>query len=225
MEYIINVGTDIETSKLSIELANKYEKIYCAVGVHPHDAKDIYDKGLETIKELAKSKKVIGIGEIGLDYYRNISPVEIQKDVFTKQINIANELNLPIIVHDRDAHNDILKILKEQKASKIGGVMHCFSGNIDFAKSVLDIGFYISFAGNITFKKSAFNGVIKFVPIDKIFIETDCPFLTPEPFRGRRNEPLRVQLTAKKISEIKNMDIEKVAEITSKNIKQLFKIS
>lgn len=225
IKLIVNVGIDLYSSEKSIELSNKYNEIYATVGFHPHFAKDFSSKIKERFYELAKNKKVVAIGEIGLDYYRNLSSRDKQKEVFRELIRFAIELNLPIVIHDRDATSDIMGILQEEHSDKVGGVMHCFSGDLESAYKFVEMGFYISFAGPITYsnnKKSP--PIIKALPIEKMLIETDCPYLTPEPNRGKRNEPLYVKDTAQMIAKIKNISIDEVARITTENAKKAFRI-
>jgi len=226
VKKMVAIGTNYSDSKRGVEIANEISYVYTSIGWHPHDTKDIGDlSNLMKIMQLSESEKVVAYGEIGLDYFKKYSPVDIQKKFFRYQINIAKELNLPIIVHDRDANDDVVKILKEEKAEKVGGVIHCFSGDINYAKKVLDMNFYISFPGTITFKKNIENAkkIINTIPFNKILIETDSPFLTPEPFRGKRNEPAFVKYVAEKVAEFKNISFEKVAKITTENCLRLFK--
>lgn len=221
---ILNASADIKSSYESVKLAEKYDFIYAAVGVHPHSAEEMNDKFLEEIVSLAKNNKVVAIGEIGLDYYYDNSPRDIQKIWFIKQIEAAKKLNLPIIVHDRDAHEDTLKIIKEA-AKCCTGVLHCYSGSVEMAKELINLDFYISFTGAITFKNAKKSiEVIKYIPEDRLLIETDCPYLTPEPFRGKRNFPGHVKYVAQKIAEIRKLPFEHVAKVTSENAKRLFRI-
>ena len=229
VKLIITIGTNLNDSKKCVEIAESYRYVYASVGWHPHDTKNIgnFDNILK-IMELAKnSKKVVAIGEIGLDFFKNYSPHDIQEKYFRIQINVAKELNLPIIIHDRDAHEKVYEILKEEKANEVGGVFHCFSGDYEFAKKLFDINFLISFPGTITFKKNREKAanLVKKVPLDKILTETDAPFLTPEPFRGKRNEPAYVKYVAMKIAEIKNIDLEKICDKIVENTKNIFKIN
>jgi len=223
---IIHIGFDKESSLNACSMAEKYEDIYAAVGVHPHDAKDASDDVLELIYNLAKTKKkVVAVGEIGLDYYRDLSPRDVQKRVFSHQIALAKELDLPIVVHDRDAHGDVLKILKEERAGRVGGILHCFSGSREMAEECIKMGFYISFAGPITYSNARrLVEVARYVPLDRFLIETDCPYLTPEPYRGKRNEPAYVKLVAQKAAEIKGITFEELAKITTANAKEVFRI-
>lgn len=220
---IINIGSDLTTSKLSIELAKEYDFIYATVGIHPHDATKFNDNVYSSFLELAQKEKVVGIGEIGLDYYRNLSPQPIQQQVFRQFIRLAKTTNLPIIVHDRQAHSDILKILKEEDAGKVSGVLHSFSGDVDMLKEVINLGFYISISGVVTYSDSLAK-IVKLIPLERLLIETDSPYLTPVPYRGKRNEPAYLKYTAEKISQILGITIEEIANITTSNAYRLFKI-
>jgi len=214
---LINIGVDEETSIESIALADKYDFIYASVGYHPHDATK-YDASV--IKKLLKHKKVVAIGEIGLDYYRNLSPKKIQKRVFADQIEIAIENNLPIIVHDRDAHEDCFEILKKYNPKKV--VFHCFAGDELFAQKVLAENWIISFTGTITYKNSKMDNIIRMVPAEQFFIETDSPYLSPVPNRGKRNSPLNLQYVIQKIADIKHLPPKLIAEQSFKNAEKFF---
>jgi TatD DNase family protein len=223
---IVNIGFNRETIPTSMELAEAYEFIYSAVGWHPQDAKDMRPEDLEWIEGLCSHKKVVAIGEIGLDYYWDTSPKEVQQQVFREQIRLARRLNKPIIIHNRDAHQDVVNILKEEKALEIGGIMHCYSGSWEIAKECLDMNFHISFGGPVTFKNAKQpKEVLAKVPLDRLLIETDSPYLTPHPFRGKRNESSYVKYVAEAAAEIKQLDYEEVAEITSNNAKKLLNLS
>lgn len=222
IQIIINIGSDLITSKQSIELSKEYDLIYATVGIHPHDAAKFNDNLYESFLELTKNEKVVGIGEIGLDYYRDLSPRPIQQDVFRQFIRLAKTTNLPIIVHNRESHSDILKILKEEEADKVGGVLHSFSGNVNMQKEVIDLGFYISISGVVTYSDSLAK-IIKFIPHERLLIETDCPYLTPVPYRGKRNEPAYLKYTAEKVSKILGITMEEIANITTSNADRLFK--
>ncbi|MBN6187376.1 TatD family hydrolase [Aneurinibacillus sp. BA2021] len=226
ISYICNIGYNRETIETSLALAHQYDFIYTAIGWHPQDAKTLTEADLSWIEQLAREEeKVVAIGEIGLDYYWDTSPKDVQQDVFRKQIRLAKKLKLPIIIHDRDAHQDILHILREEKAEEVGGIMHCFSGSPEMAKECLDLNFYISLGGPVTFKNAKKpKEVAEMVPLDRLLIETDCPYLTPEPYRGKRNESGYVRYVAEKIAELKNISFEELAEITTKNAKNLFHI-
>lgn len=227
---ILVASYDEASSSSAVSIANNWENIYCSVGIHPHDAKEYSEASGEILTKLAlNNKKVVAIGEIGLDYHYENSDREIQKEVFYKQIEIASKLKLPFIVHNRDAHGDTVEIL--QRAFSEGllldspGVLHCYSGSLETAKILIDLGFYISFAGPVTFKNATkLVEVMREIPIERLFIETDCPYLSPEPFRGKRNEPAYVRFIAKKIAELKNIPIEEVAKITTDNACKLFGI-
>lgn len=221
---IIVVGSNLETSWKAVELANKYDYIYATCGIHPSDIKGInLNDELQEIKQLSKNKKVIAIGEIGLDYHWDKDNKEEQKNAFRKQIELANELELPIVIHTRDAYIDTIDILENEINAKKRGVFHCCPLNQELVKSALELGYNISFSGVITFKnaKNA-DDVIKIVPLNKLQIETDAPYLSPEPYRGTRNYSENVKLVAKKIAEVKEISIEEVAKITYKNTMDMF---
>ena len=222
---IINVGADMESSRNSLNLARDYDFIYACVGVHPHEAKTFSEDDYQELKELAQAEEVIAIGEIGLDYHYDNSPREKQQEIFKKQLQLAKEVGLPVVIHSRDAKDDTLKILKEH-ASELTGVMHCYGYDLPTAKEVFDLGFYISFGGIITFNStSGVRKMIKKLPLEKIILETDAPYLTPEPHRGQRNESKYVKEVAQKMAEIKNMPLAEVAEITTNNAHQLFNLA
>jgi len=222
VKYIINQGINIETSKFAISLADKYSHIYAAVGIHPEDVDKAED--INEIKKLATHKKVVAIGEIGLDYHYDNTNKPLQQKYFYEQLNIANDFSLPVVVHDRDAHKDILDTLKSIKVEKVG-VVHCFSGSVEMAKELLKLGYYLGFDGPITFKnaRTALE-VLEYIPLDRILIETDAPYLTPVPFRGKRNNSMYLVHVIDKIAEIKGISSEEVSDITMKNAKILFNI-
>ncbi len=213
----------------AVSLAEKNENIFAAVGVHPHDAKTFDAEAASQLINLAKSsKKVVAWGEIGLDFYYEHSPKNVQEDVFRKQIRIAKNLDLPIIIHSREADAETVEILTEECSGKDfrGGVMHCFGGTAEMAQSLMDIGFLISFAGNVTFKKAEnLRDAAQIVPLDKLLIETDCPYLAPVPFRGKRNEPMFVVETAKFLAEFYGIELEQLAKQTTENFKRFFRIN
>ncbi|WP_062350070.1 TatD family hydrolase [Bacillus kwashiorkori] len=222
---IVVVGFDRPTIEKTMELINQYDNIYGCIGWHPVDAIDMTDNDLRWIEELSQHQKIVALGEMGLDYYWDKSPKDIQQEVFRKQIQLAKKVKLPIVIHNREATEDVVKILKEENASDVGGIMHCFSGSIEIAKECMDMNFYISFGGPVTFKNARKpKEVAKEIPLDKILIETDCPYLTPHPYRGKRNEPAYVKLVAQQIAELKEMTLEEIAEITHNNAKKLFNI-
>lgn len=219
---LITAGYSLETTKKAIEIAHNYEFIYATAGISPNDIDDLKEEHFEEIRSMAKDEKVVAIGEIGLDYYWNKENKEAQKNAFIKQIKIANEMNLPIVIHTREAVQDTLEILKQNKTR---GVFHCCPLNIELIKEGLKLGFYISFAGPVTFKNSKnANQVIEFVPLDKMLIETDSPYLSPEPLRGTRNDSRNVKYIAQKIAEVKGISIDEVARITYENAKKVFNI-
>jgi len=223
---LINIGFNRETIPTTMKLAETYDFIYAVVGWHPQDAITMEPGDLEWIESLAKHPKVVAIGEIGLDYYWDTSPRDVQHRVFREQIRLARKLNMPIVIHNRDAHEDILRLLKEEKAGEVGGVMHSFSGSWETAKQCLDMGFYISFGGPITFKNAVQpKEVLSKVPLDRLLIETDSPYLTPHPFRGKRNESAHVRLVAEMAAEIKGISLQEIAKITSENAAQIFTFS
>lgn len=222
---IVVVGFDKLTIKRAMELAEAHDYIYACVGWHPVDAIDMTDDDLKWIEELANHPKVVAIGEMGLDYHWDKSPHDIQKDVFRKQIRLAKKVKLPIVIHNRDATADIVEILREEGAAEVGGIMHCFSGSVEIAKECLDMNFYISLGGPVTFKNAKKPKEVALeIPLDKLLIETDCPYLTPHPYRGQRNEPSYVKLVAEQIAEIKGVTFEEIARATSDNAKKLFGI-
>lgn len=223
VSLLVNIGADMKSSQQSVDLAEKYDFIYASVGVHPCDTKDLTDGDLKMLEKLAQHEKVVAIGEIGLDYYWDEPEREIQKEWFIKQLLLAKKLNMPYIVHDRDAHADTLEIIK--KSGYTNGVMHCFSGSVEMAQEVIKMGMYISLSGTVTFKNAKkAQEVAQSVPLDKLLIETDSPYLTPEPFRGKRNNSAYVRYTAEKIADIRGLSFEKLAHITMENGKRFYNI-
>jgi TatD DNase family protein len=219
---IINVGYDIESSKKAIEMSKRHKILYSSIGIHPHDAKDAPINAIEKLEKMAEEPKVVALGEMGLDYYRDLSPRDIQRDLFISQLELSKKLGIPFVIHDRDAHGEILDVLKIYGKGQ-RGVLHCFSGSVEMAKECVKLGFYISIAGPVTYKNARkLIDVVREVPIDRLLIETDCPYLTPEPHRGKRNEPSLVIEVAKKIAEIKEEDLQGVAKVTTKNALELF---
>lgn len=219
------IGFDRETIEKAIELAEKYDWMYASVGWHPVDAIDMTDQDLHMLQELASHPKVVALGEMGLDYHWDKSPKQIQKEVFRKQIRLAKEVELPIIIHNREATEDILTILEEEKADEIGGIMHCYSDSVDYVDRCLDMNFYISLGGPVTFKNAPLpKQVATYIPENRLLIETDCPFLAPHPNRGKRNEPAYVRLVAEKIAELRGVSVEELAEITTNNARRVFGI-
>lgn len=223
---IIVAGADLESSRAACELASRHPNIHPAVGVHPHDAGRVTEKCYGVIRDLAAANpKVVAIGEVGLDFYRDRSPRDIQEEVFRRFIRLARELELPLIIHDRDAHDRIMAILREERAEEVGGVLHCFSGDLAMARECVAMGFYISIPGTITYASNeALREVVRGTRIEHLLIETDCPYLSPVPHRGKRNEPAHVRLTAEKIAELKGLSLEDVGRITSLNSRNLFRL-
>lgn len=217
VKYIINIGTDKETSRQSIELAHQYKRIFATAGWHPHDA-DKYSE--EDLVELLQDDKIVAVGEIGLDYYRNLSPKQIQKKVFAKQIEVAKEHNLPIVVHDRDAHEDVMDILKEHSPEKV--VFHCYAGDYDMMQDIVSQGWFISFTGVVTFDKSKYYNIIRDIPDHRFFVETDAPYLTPHPHRGKRNRPEYVRHIIEFISRLREDTPNRIAQQTSESARQFF---
>ncbi|WP_128896607.1 TatD family hydrolase [Longirhabdus pacifica] len=225
VEKIINVGFNRETIEQTMQLTNDYDFIYAAVGWHPVDAIDMKHEDLLWIEQLCKHEKVVAIGEMGLDYHWDTSPKEVQEDVFRQQVRLARKCNMPIIIHDREAHMDIVRILKEEKAHEVGGVMHCFSGSWEMAKECLNMNFYISFGGPVTFKNAKKpKEVLRQVPLERLLVETDSPYLTPHPFRGKRNESAYVTYVAEAAAEIKQIKLQEMLKITTNNANTLFSL-
>ncbi len=224
VSIILVVGFDISTSHLAVELADRYDHIYATVGLHPHDAKRFTPQTLREIALLAEHPKVVALGEMGLDYHRNLSPKSVQKRVFEEQLDLATQLDLPIVVHNRNAFDDILSIL-ENHSQLTGGVLHCFSENTKSMDRVIDVGFHIGIGGPITYKKSQdLKQVVKVMPADSFLIETDCPWLAPQLRRGKRNEPAYITEIATKIAELRQVTIESVGQTSSQNFRKLFSI-
>jgi len=221
---IVNAGCSESSSKASVNLATRYPFIYAAVGIHPHDAKDCSDETWDTLSKLAQNPKVVAWGEIGLDYYRDHSPRDVQQKIFIRQLELADEMGLPVIIHNRDAHDDILKIVRKH-APQAGGVFHSYSGSWEMAKELLKLGFFLSFSGPLTFKNARHAVEVALnVPEDRFVVETDCPYLTPEPYRGKRNEPSHVREVIKKIAEIRGIPLDKALSLAEDNSLRLFKI-
>jgi len=222
---MLNIGFNRETIPTTIALAEKYDFIYAAVGWHPVDSIDMLPADLHWIEELCSHEKVVAIGEIGLDYHWDTSPKDVQHRVFREQIRLARKVGKPIIIHNRDAHEDIVRILAEENAAEVGGVMHCFSGSPETAKKCLDMNFYISFGGPVTFQNARVpKEVLMQVPLDRLLIETDSPYLAPHPYRGKRNESSYVALVAEKAAELLGKTADEIAEITAENGKKCFGI-
>lgn len=225
VNHILNVSYDGESSVKGVDLANNEEGIYTSIGIHPHWAEELNDEVLEDLFLLAKKEKVLAIGEIGLDYYKSTSSREIQQKAFLAQIELANSLDLPVLIHDRDAHGDLFELIKNNRPKR-GGILHCFSGSLELAQEGIKLGFYISFAGPLTFKNSRrLPEIAVKIPLEKIVIETDSPYLAPEPLRGKRNEPAYVVYVLEKLAELRQKNNMEMAEITFMNAKDILGLS
>jgi TatD DNase family protein len=227
---LISVGADVTSSQRAVALAEEHDAIYATVGIHPHEAKTLDGEALAALRELAQRPKVVAIGEIGLDFYRDLSPRDVQRRAFQAQLGWAAKLGKPVVIHDRDAHGEILEILADW-AKGLGsarlngrlGVLHTFSGDLAMAESAIDLGFYISISGPVTYGNSRqLPEIVRALPLDRLLVETDCPYLAPHPYRGKRNEPAHVQWVAKRIAELKNQSFEDVAAATTANAQRLF---
>jgi TatD DNase family protein len=228
VDTIIAVGGagDMSSNTEAVALAGSFANVYATVGMHPHDAKDVGEKELNILRQLAAHPKVLAVGETGLDYYYEHSPQERQRDVFSRFIHLARELALPIVVHEREASGEAAELLRSEGGGNLEGVIHCFTGDYNAARRYLDMGFYLSFTGIITFKNAdSLREVVRKVPLERMFVETDSPFLTPVPHRGKRNEPAYVRLVAETIGQVKNIPIEKVANVTTANVRSLLRLS
>ncbi len=229
VDRMITIGCDLATSQAAVRLAEQYPFVYASVGVHPHEVKHIQADWYEEFRRLAASQKVVAYGEIGLDYHYNNSPPDEQRRRFREQIQLARALALPVIIHTREAQDDTIAILREENAAAIGGVFHCFSGDAWLAKDALDLGFYVSFSGIVTFQNATvLREIATTVPLDRLLIETDCPYLTPVPHRGKRNEPAFVAHVANQLAAVRfdgrQLTAEDIGRITSENARRLFKI-
>lgn len=225
VKYMVVVGFDSETIPLAIEIAEQYDTIYAAVGWHPVDAIDMTEDHLKWIEELSAHPKVVSIGEMGLDYHWDKSPKDIQKEVFRKQIQLAKRVQLPIIIHNREATEDIIEILQEEDAQSVGGIMHCYNDSVEYVQACLDMNFYISLGGPVTFKNAPLpKEVAVQVPGDRLLVETDAPFLAPHPNRGKRNEPAYVKLVAEEIADLRGVSLEELSKLTTQNAFSLFKL-
>jgi TatD DNase family protein len=227
---IVNVGTDLVSSRRAVQLATEHEMIYASVGMHPHDAKKLDGNVLSQLRNLAQQPKVVAVGEIGLDFYRNLSPRGVQLRAFQAQLAWAARLGKPVVIHDRDAHDEIMEILTDWAADQknsplVGrlGVLHTFSGDLDMAERAVALGFYISLSGPVTYSNARqLPGIVKALPLDRLLVETDCPFLAPHPHRGRRNEPAYVRLVAERIADLRGMPFDEFAAASTANAQRLF---
>lgn len=228
VEAFVTIGCDLATSRSAVALAGQHPFVYASIGVHPHEVKLIQDHWYDEFRRLATHTRVVAYGEIGLDYHYNHSSPKEQRDRFREQIQLARELSLPVIIHTREAQEDTIAILKEERVSEIGGVFHCFSGDAWLAKEALELGLYLSFSGILTFQNAAMlRAIAKTVPLDRLLIETDCPYLTPVPYRGKRNEPAYVIQVAKQLAALHDpaLSYEEIEHRTTENAKRLFKIA
>ena len=224
---MVTIGTDRETNPAAVALAERLPDVYATVGIHPHDAAQATEADFEALESLARSSaKVVAIGEMGLDFFRDLSPRDIQERVFRRQLGLARRLGRPVVVHCRDAHAEALAVLAEEKVGEMGGVMHCFSADVEVAKRCLDLGLLISIAGPVTYKNArSLPDVARFVPEDRLVVETDCPFLPPHPHRGKRNEPAYVALTAARVAELRGAALDALGTTTTRNAARLFRLS
>ncbi|MBT9778666.1 YchF/TatD family DNA exonuclease [Clostridium sp. MCC353] len=225
IEAVVNIGASIQTTKNTLELMKKYPFIYGAVGVHPSETAELDDSLLNWLKTVSKTPKVVAIGEIGLDYYWEEPGHDVQKEWFVKQLNLARETKLPVVIHSRDAAKDTLDIMKAEHSEDIGGVIHCFSYGVEMAREYLKMGFYLGIGGVLTFNNAKkLKEVVEYAPMDRIVLETDCPYLAPAPNRGKRNSSLNLPYVAEAIARIKNISPEEVIEITCRSAKQLYRL-
>jgi TatD DNase family protein len=222
---IITIGIDLESSKKAVEIAGQHEAVYASVGIHPHNVQGLQDNSYDELEKLCENNKVVAYGEIGLDFVKQYAPQQVQLVHYARQVELAKKMGLPLVIHDREAHKEIVHILKKEATFSAAGVMHCFSGDWQLAKQLLDLGFLISIPGVVTFNKaSALQEVAQKVPLDKLILETDAPFLAPVPYRGRTNRPEYVLYTAQKIADIRGVTVEEVARSTTDNAQKLFNI-
>ena len=223
IEHIVVVGFDVESSKKAVAMAEQHGNLLAVVGIHPHDASSMDDSALDELRRLAKHPKVVAVGETGLDFYRDLSPRDKQFEAFEAQLALAEELRLPVVIHDRDAHGPAAEVLSSHAPKLVGGVLHCFSGDLELARAAIDWGFYISIAGPLTYPNAeGLRSVVASVPTERIVIETDAPYLAPQPKRGKRNEPAYVRYVAEELAKIKGLGVEDIDRITTLNAKQLF---
>lgn len=225
VDRIVTVGVDLASSRRAVDLASRLPGVYATVGIHPHDAASIEDEDYEYLRSLAGRPGVVGFGEIGLDFAKLYAPAEVQLRHFVRLVQLGRETGLPLIIHDRDAHDQVMAILEDNGPYGAGGVMHCFSGDRELARRVLDLGFYLSIPGIVTFASAAtLREVVRFVPLDRLLVETDGPYLAPVPFRGKRNEPAYLVHTARQMAELKEVSMEELAAATTANAERLFRL-
>lgn len=223
--YIMNACSSLSDLPKLFELAERYDFIYLSAGIHPHEVSDLCEADMERLKQACRHPRVRAVGEIGLDYYYDHAPRDIQRKWFARQVELAKELKMPVVIHDRDAHGDTMRTLRDHHVKEIGGEFHCYAGSVEMAREILDWGMYIAFGGSLTFKKSVKPvEVARYVPLERILIETDCPYLTPEPYRGKRNNSIYMKYVAQKLAEIKGVSVEEIERITTENAKRCFGI-
>jgi TatD DNase family protein len=222
---MVTIGTDVETSRAAVAIAERDPQVWATVGLHPHDADSGDDARFEELERLARSPRVVAIGEMGLDFFRNLSPRPAQEAAFRRQLGLARALAKPAVLHCRDAHAEMLAILAEERVAEVGGIMHCFSGDVEIARRCLDLGLLISLAGPVTYPNArALPAVARFVPADRLVVETDCPFLPPQPYRGKRNEPAYVTITAARVAELRGERLEELAPRLTGNARRVFRL-
>lgn len=222
VSHVVNCGCDLKSSLSTLALAEKYNFVYAAIGVHSHEAEEATESDLEEIERLYQNERVVAVGEIGLDYHYDFSPRERQLEVFERQLILANRLELPVIVHDREAHEDTMNLLKKHRPK---GVVHCFSGSAEMAKEIVKLGMYIGIGGAVTFKNAKKPvEVVEYLPLDRLLLETDAPYMTPVPFRGQRCDSGHIAYTAERIAEIKGIDVQELIDTCNENAKRLFSI-
>ncbi|HUV31810.1 MAG TPA: TatD family hydrolase [Acidobacteriota bacterium] len=221
---LITIGVDLDSSRRAVQIAEKHTSVYATVGIHPHDARTFDDETVTELRELSESEKVVGIGEIGLDYYRDLSPRPVQERVFRRQLELAAELRLPVVIHTRNAFAETVAIVREYAGRLAGGVFHCFPGDARDAGTVCDLGFVVSVGGTITYRNSRMARMAAKVPLDRMIMETDSPFLTPEPYRGKPNQPAYVSFVCEKLAELQNVSRTEVARVTDRVCRKLFRL-
>lgn len=222
---MVTIGTDLETSRAAIAVADRDPGVWASVGLHPHDAEAGDDAFYEALEGLAASPRVVALGEMGLDFFRNLAPRPVQEAAFRRQLALARRLRKPVVIHCRDAHAETLAILAEERVREVGGIMHCFSADVDVARRCLELGLLISLAGPVTYPNArALPDVARFVPADRLVVETDCPFLPPQPYRGKRNEPAYLAITAARVADLRKESLERLAARMTENARRLFGI-
>lgn len=224
VKYIVNIGANMDESRVSIELADKYDSIYATVGVHPHDVEEVDDKALDQLAAWCEHDKVVAVGEIGLDYFRSQTSKEMQARAFAAQLDVARQMHMPVSIHDRDAHGDIMRMLKNE-GKGLSGILHCFSGSWEMAKELIKMDYYIAIGGAVTFKNAAkLPEIAANIPLEYLLLETDCPYLAPHPHRGTRNEPANIRLIAEFIAGIRGITLEELAAATTANAARIMRM-